>query len=213
MQDVASLPQISYCSQTTIPHNTLESWCNCHKYIITDNITEKAFTGISWRMTWDSAARKWSPRNLQLNKLLASCNDIMSSLYLYWHDEIWKEKFSPLHVLHIRHLQIVHLMILSHSSSHSTHYHFFLCCSAMVSRLCSCKQLVLAFSTVFSCYLFFFSSLVLLLFFSCCCFWFGDHGALWWRAGIVAKNGSGKACSLWCSWCVVFMLLLLLSWS
>ncbi len=79
-----------------------------------------------------------------------------------------------------------------------THYHFFLWCSAMVSRLCSCKQLVLAFSTVFSCYLSFFSPLVLLLFFSCCCFWFGDHGALWCRAGIVVGSWLSMVFMMYC---------------
>lgn len=100
-------------------------------------------------------------------------------------------------------------MILLHSWSHSTHYHFFVCCSAMVSRLCSCKQLVLAFSTVFSCYLFFFSPLVLLLFFSCCCFCFGDHGALRCRAGIVVGSWLSMVFMMYCFHVTSFVWLIL----
>lgn len=208
MQDVASLLQISYCSQSTIPHNTLESWCNCHKYIITDNITEKAFTGISWRMTSDSAARRWSPRNLQLNKLLAYCNDIMSSLHLYWHDEIPGKKNPHLYMCCtlntcklciwwycLTHCLIHSLSLLPVMFSNGEQVVF-------LQAACSCL-----FNSV-SCYLFFFSPLVLLLFFSCCCFWFGDHGALQCRAGIVVGSWLSMVFMMYCFHVTAFVLVI-----
>ncbi len=238
MQDVASLLQISYCSQSTIPHNTLGSWCNCHKYIITDNITENPSQESigGWPQTvlqeicnwisflplvmtsWAASISTDMMKSGKRNSHLYMCCTLNTCKLCIWWIALLIVSFHSLSLLPVMFSNGEQVVFLQAASSCLFNSVFLLSLLflplgfalilfmlllllwwswsfAMWSRNCSEKLALYGVHDVL---------------FSCHCFCFGDLEAFWW---CWAKNCSGKACSLWCSWCVVFMLLLLLSWS